>query len=131
MTPKADPVAELLCAAGARTPAPDERARRVEAAVRLEWQDVVEKRSGRRRAAWIAVSCLTSAALIALGLHAHVGPASPVERAEPVSYARPRYVAHVEPPQRPGSYFRMNNEDRPPDRGVPRHMLASYSEPMR
>ena len=126
MTHEADPVAELLRGAGARTAAPDERARRVEAAVRLEWQDVVQKRSGRRRAAWIAASCLTSAALIGLVLHAHVGEATP-EQAPPVQYRRPAYAAQVDSTGARGAYFRLNNEDRPADRGVPRHMLVTYS----
>jgi hypothetical protein len=73
MTHNTDPLADLLRAAGPRETAPAERARRVEAAVRLEWQDVVQTRLGRKRAAWIAASCLTSAALIALVLHAHAG----------------------------------------------------------
>ena len=30
-------------------------------------------------------------------------------------------------PRDSGSYFRASDEDRPPDRGVPRHVLASYS----
>jgi len=127
MTRKPDPVAELLRAAGPRSAAPADRARRVEAAVRLEWHDAVQQRIGRRRAAWIAASCLTSAALIALVLHAHVGQAAPEKAAAPMAYPRPSYVAYVDGPQDHGSYFRMNNEDRPPDRGVPRHMLVSYS----
>ncbi len=125
MTHNSDPVAELLRAAGARTVAPDERARRVEAVVRLEWQHVVQTRSGRRRAAWIAASCLTGAALIALVLHAHVGQTTP-EQAAP-AYGRPAYAAHADPAERHGAYFRLNNEDRPADRGVPRHRLVSYS----
>jgi hypothetical protein len=124
MTHNADPLEQLLRAAGPRATAPAERARRVEAAVRLEWQDAVKKRHDRRRAAWIAASCLTSAALIALALHAHVGQAVPQT---PVSLPGPAYAAHEPAPRRHGSYFRANNEDRPPDRGVPRHVLASYS----
>jgi hypothetical protein len=123
MTHNADPLEQLLRAAGPRATAPADRARRVEAAVRLEWQDAVKKRHGRRRAAWIAASCLTSAALIALALHGHVGQSVPQT---PVSLPGPSYAA--QPVQREhGSYFRANNEDRPPDRGVPRHVLASYS----
>jgi hypothetical protein len=124
MTHNADPLEQLLRAAGPRATAPADRARRVETAVRLEWQDAVKKRHGRRRAAWIAASCLTSAALIALALHGHVG--QPVPQA-PVSLPGPAYAAHESAPRSHGSYFRANNEDRPPDRGVPRHVLASYS----
>jgi hypothetical protein len=121
-----DPVAELLRSAGPRQAAPDERARRVEAAVRLEWQDVVQKRIGQRRAAWIAASCLTSAALIALVLHAHVGQVAPEAAAAPSSYPRQAYAARTKD-SNPGAYFRVNNEDRPPDRGVPRHVLVTYT----
>ena len=124
MTHNADPLEQLLRTAGPRATAPADRARRVEAAVRLEWQDAVRKRHGRRRAAWIAASCLTSAALIAFALHAHVGQAVPQT---PVSLPGPAYAAHESAPRSHGSYFRANNEDRPPDRGVPRHVLASYS----
>ncbi len=131
MTHNPDLVAELLRSAGPRSVAPDDRARRVEAAVRLEWQETVQKRAGLRRAAWIAASCLTSAALIALGLHAHVGQVAPEKSTARASYSRPSYVTHADMPQNHGSYFRMDNEDRPPDRGVPRHMLASYSGPTR
>jgi hypothetical protein len=106
--------------------APAERARRVEAAVRLEWHDVVEKRLGRRRAAWIAASCLTSAALIALVLHAHVGPVAPEAATAPSSHPRQPYAARTADSNH-GAYFRVNNDDRPPDRGVPRHVLASYT----
>jgi hypothetical protein len=127
MTPKLDPVAELLRVAGPRATAPADRARRVEAVVRLEWQDVVQRRLGRRRAAWIAASCLTSAALIALLLHVHVGQVAPQAAAAPVSTARPAQAETRPSPRGNGSYFRANNEDRPPDRGVPRHVLASYS----
>jgi hypothetical protein len=124
MTHNADPLEQLLRAAGPRATAPAERARRVEAAVRVEWEDAVKKRRGRRRAAWIAASCLTSAALIALALHAHAGPPVPQT---PVSLPGPAYAGHESTPRSHGSYFRANNEDRPPDRGVPRHVLASYS----
>jgi hypothetical protein len=124
MTHNPDPLAALLRAAGPREIAPAERARRVEAAVRLEWQDAVQKRLGRRRAAWIAASCLTSAALIALVLHAHVQQVAPETAAAPSH--RP-YAARTADVQTPGAYFRVNNEDRPPDRGVPRHVLATYS----
>ncbi len=51
MTHNPDPLEELLRSAGPRPTAPADRARRVEAAVRLEWQDAVQKRLGRRRAA--------------------------------------------------------------------------------
>lgn len=128
MTHNADPLEQLLRAAGPRATAPADRARRVEAAVRLEWQDAVKQRHGRRRAAWIAASCLTSAALIALALHAHVGQAVPQT---PVSLPGPAYAAQEPGPRSHGAYFRANNEDRPPDRGVPRHVLASYSRETR
>ena len=65
----------------------------------LEWQDAVKKRQGRRRAAWIAVSCLTSAALIALALHGHVGQSGPQT---PVSVAGPRVRAHESAPRSHG-----------------------------
>jgi hypothetical protein len=102
------------------------RATRVEAAVRLEWQEVVQKRLGRRRAVWIAACCLTSAALIALVLHAHVNPPAPATAAAR-PYSRPSYAIRSAEPQSHGSYFRANNEDRPPDRGVPRSLLVSYT----
>jgi len=124
MMHNADPLEQLLRAAGPRATAPADRARRVEAVVRLEWQDAVKRRHGRRRAAWIAASCLTSAALLALVLHAHVGQAVPQA---PVSLPFPAYAAHEAAPRGHGSFFRANNEDRPPDRGVPRHVLVSYS----
>jgi hypothetical protein len=127
MTRNPDPVAALLRAAGARATVPAERARRVEAAVRLEWQDLVQKRRGRRRAAWIAASCLTSAALIALMLHAHVGQVAPEVAVTPQNHPRRAYVTPAVDMPAHGAYFRVNNEDRPPDRGVPRHLLASYS----
>jgi hypothetical protein len=126
MAPDTDPLAELLKAAGPREAAPDERASRVEAAVRLEWQDVVQKRIGQRRAAWIAASCLTSAALIALVLHAHVGQVAP-ETASIPSRHRGQSAAARTSDAPHGAYFRVNNEDRPPDRGVPRHLLVTYT----
>jgi hypothetical protein len=119
-----DPLEELLQSAGPRPVAPADRARRVEAAVRLEWQDAVQKRIGRRRAAWIAVTCLTSAAVIALVLHAHVPPQA-VAAPEPLP--RPIHASYDNAPRRSGSYFRANNDDRPADRGVQRHVLASYT----
>jgi hypothetical protein len=130
MTPRPDPVAALISAAGPREIAPADRARRVEAAVRLEWQDVVQKRLGRRRAAWIAASCLTSAALIALVLHVHVGTVT-ADPAASSSYVRPQNVVRTLGTHTPGAYFRVDHEDRPPDRGVPRHALASYSSMVR
>jgi hypothetical protein len=129
MTHNADPVADLLRRAGPRETAPAERARRVEAAVRVEWQDVVQKRLGQRRAAWIAAGCLTSAALIALVLHAHVGQAAPESAAASSPYPAQPDVTRTARSQYEGSYFRVNNEDRPPDRGVPRHVLVTYSWP--
>lgn len=125
MAPNMDPVAELLRRAGPREIAPADRARRVERAVRLEWQDVVQQRRGRRRAAWIAASCLTSAAVIALVLHAHVGQAPPDAAADAVDPRPPLSAGTAS--SNPGAYFRVNNEDRPPDRGVPRHVLVSYT----
>ncbi len=129
MTRDPDVVAELLRSAGPRAAAPGDRAQRVEAAVRLEWKDAVKKRAGRRRAGWFAATCLTSAALIAMVLHGHVGPAVPEETARP--YSPPPVAAHVDDPRIHGAYFRGSNEDRPADHGVPRHVLASYSEPAR
>src|SRR5262245_61439454 len=109
MTHNPDPLEELLRSAGLRPAAPADRAQRVEAAVRLEWQDVVQKRVGRRHAAWIAVTCLTSAALIALVLHAHV-PAQAV--VAPSTASRPIHAAYTGAPRNTGSYFRATNEDR-------------------
>jgi hypothetical protein len=94
--------------------------------VRLEWQDAVQKRVGRRRAAWIAASCLTSAALIALVLHAHTGQASTGAAVTNAPYQRPLVMRSASSAGH-GSYFRANNEDRPPDRGVPRHVLVTYA----
>lgn len=125
MTHKPDPLAQLLRSAGPRATAPADRTRRVEMAVRSEWQDAVQKRLGRRRAAWIAVSCLTSVALIALVLHAHVGQVAPQSTVAPVSPLA--YSARSAAPRDNGAYFRANNEDRPPDRGLPRHVLVHYT----
>ena len=83
-----------------------DRARRIEVVVRLEWQDAVQKRLGRRRAAWIAASCVTSAAVIALMLHAHVGQVAPHATVSPLSQ-RPAYAARVAAPRGHGSYFRV------------------------
>lgn len=126
MTHNSDLLEELLRAAGPRTATPEERARRVEAAVRLEWQEAVQTRLGRRRAAWVAASCLTSAALIALVLHAHAGQIEP-QNAAALTVPQPSYVSRVAAPHGTGSYFRLSNEDRAPDLGLPRHVLASYS----
>jgi hypothetical protein len=131
MTPNPDPVAALLRTAGPRADAPVERARRVEAAVRLEWQDVVRKRRSRRRAAWVAASCLTSAALMAVMFHAHVGQVAQDEAVGRPASSGPAYVAREVDATAHGAYFRVNNDDRPPDRGVPRHVLASYSQESR
>ena len=131
MSRNPDPVAALLRAAGPRADAPSERARRVEAAVRLEWQGVVQKRRGRRRAGWVAASCLTSAALMALMFHAHVGQPAPEDPVRRPASSRPAYVLRDGDAPAHGAYFRVNNEDRPPDRGVPRHVLASYSQESR
>jgi len=116
MTEKADPVAGLPQSAGTRATASADRARRIEAAVRLEWQDVVQKRIGRRRAALIAASCLTCAALIALILHTHVRETAPEAAAVP---------------RRDGHYLRINDENRPLNRRAPHHMLLSYAGPSR
>ena len=128
MTREPDSLEALLRAAGPRTAAPGERARRVEVAVRLEWRDAVEKRMGRRRAAWIAASCVTSAAVIALFLHAHTPPVEPQVAAAPLSAPMPSYIptSRVAAPRDNGSYFRLSNEDRAPDLGLPRRVLASY-----
>lgn len=124
MTHNPDPLEDLLRSAGPRPAAPADRARRVEAAVRLEWQDAVQKRIGRRRAAVIAVTCLASAALIALVLHAHVPPQAV---AAPGPLQRPIHASYDTAPRYSGSSFRANNDDRPADRGVQRHVLASYT----
>jgi hypothetical protein len=124
MSPDVDRLADLLKAAGPRAGVPGERALRVELTVRLEWKNVVERRKGRRRAAWVAATCLTSAALIALVLHTHAhAPADPaldiaVRQERPGSTARP---------QERGPYFRATDDARPADRGLPRHVLASYA----
>jgi hypothetical protein len=103
MTHNADPLAQLLRSAGPRATAPADRARRVETAVRIEWEDAVRKRLGRRRAAWIAVSCLTSAALIALVLHAHIGQVAPQGTVAPLSAPAPAYTAQSSAPRDNGS----------------------------
>jgi hypothetical protein len=126
MTHNRDPIEDLLRSAGPRPVAPADCARRVEAAVRLEWQHAVQKRMGRRRAALIAVSGLTSAAVIALVLHAHV-PQVPQQATLAPPAAQSSKPVHVATPRHGGSYFRANDEDRRPDRGVTRHVLASYS----
>jgi hypothetical protein len=123
-------VEALLGAAGPRPLAPDDSARRIEVVVRLEWQDTVQKRPGRRRATWIAVSGITSAAVIALVLHAHVGQVAPHATVSPL-LQRPVYASRVAAPRGDGSYFRVDNEDRPPDRGLPRRVLASYIQETR
>ena len=124
MSPDVDRLADLLKAAGPRANVPRERALRVELSVRLEWKDVVERRKGRRRAAWLAATCLTSAALIALVLHTHAhGPAAP-----PSGIAiRRELPARIAQPQERSPFFRATDEARPPDRGLPRHVLASYA----
>jgi hypothetical protein len=127
MTPDSDSLEELLRASGPRAAVPLDRALRVEAALRLEWQDAVQKRVGRRRGAWIAASCLTSAALIALVLHAHVGQVEPQAAAVPLSTPGPSHTSRTPSPRDTGSYFRLSNEDRAPDLGLPRHVLASYT----
>jgi hypothetical protein len=127
MTRNSDSLEELLRAAGPRAAIPLERSRRVEASVRLEWQDAVQKRVGRRRAGWIAASCLASAAAIALVLHAHAGQGEPPATAAPRLTPVPSYTAHTPAPRDTGSYFRLSNEDRAPDLGLPRHVLASYT----
>jgi len=71
------------------------RARRVEAMVRREWQDVVQQRRGRRRAVWLAASCLTSAALIALVLHTHARPPSSDSAVSPIAVTDPSVPRHV------------------------------------
>jgi hypothetical protein len=130
MTHNPDPLEELLRAAGSRAAAPGDRARRIEAAVRVEWQNAAQRRLGRRRAAWIAASCLTGAALMALVLHTHGGQVAPQVAAAPLSAPRPTYASHAAP-RGHGSYFRANDENRPPDRGLPRHVLASYTQETR
>ena len=127
MTHNPDPLEELLRSARPRSTAPADRARRVEAAVRLEWQDAVQKRIGRRRAALIAVSCLTSAAVIALVLHAHVVQAPPQAAIASPPVSQTTHTVYGGAPRHSGSYFRASDEDRRPDRGVTRHVLASYS----
>ena len=127
MSHNPDPLAQLLRSAGPRPAVPADRARRVEAAVRLEWQDVVQKRIGRRRAALIAVSCLTSAAIIALVLHAHVVHVPAEALAAPAIVPRAVQTTYAGAHGNSGSYFRANDDDRPGDRGVQRHVLASYT----
>jgi hypothetical protein len=131
MTPRADAVADLRCEAGPRATAPADRAQRVEAAVRVEWQGAVQKRARRRRARWVAASCVTSAALIAFLLHAHHGQGAAEMSDAHIAYSHPSYVVRTDVPQNRGAYFRLSNDDRPPDRGVPRHRLVSYSGQVR
>ena len=126
MSHNPDPLGQLLRSAGLRPPAPDDRARRVEGAVRLEWQDVVQRRVGRRRAGLIAVSCVTTAAIIALVLHAHAVHV-PEAVAAPVIVPRTAQTTYAGAHGKSGSYLRANDEDRPADRGVQRHVLASYT----
>ena len=130
MTDNSDVVEAMLRAAGPRPPAPGDSARRIEVVIRLEWQDAVRKRLGRRRAAWIAASCVTSAAVIALMLHAHVGQVAQDATVSTLSQ-RPVYASRVAAPRGDGSYFRVDKEDRPPDRGLPRRVLASYIQETR
>jgi hypothetical protein len=108
-----------------RTAPASERVRRVEAAVRLEWQDAVQKRVGRRRATWIAASCLVSAALIALVLHAHVRPLAP--HSTGLSSRAPRPAAGSASSHENAVYFRASNANRLTDRGLPRLVLARYT----
>lgn len=123
MRPNVDPLGELLRAAGPRVAVPAERARRVEAAVRREWQDLVQQRTGRRRAAWIAASGVIGAALILLVLHTHArSPTNTATSAGTLAAPVPAAVPHEH-----GAYFRATDENRPPDRGLPRHVLASYA----
>ena len=70
------------------------------------------------------------AALIALVLHAHAGQTAPESAAASSSYTPEPHAARTRS-QNQGSYFRLNNEDRPPDQGVPRHVLVTYSWPTR
>jgi hypothetical protein len=127
MSHNADPVKGPVRAAGSGSAAPEDRARRVEAAVRVEWECAVQKRVGRRRAAWIATGCLTSAALIALALHAHVSRVDPQVAASPVSVQRPAHASDRISSRERGSYLRANDDDGPTDRGLPRRLLASYT----
>ncbi len=127
MTHESDSLEDLLRRARTRTAVPADRAQRVEAAVRLEWRDAVQSHTGRRRAAWIAASCLTSAALIALVLHAHVGQVESQAEAAPLPVPRTAYTSGAVRPRDTGSYFRSSNEDRSPDPGLPRHVLAGYT----
>jgi hypothetical protein len=63
--------------------------------------------------------------------HAHVGQRAPEEAVTRPAYSRPAYARSGVDVHAHGAYFRMNNEDRPPDRGMPRHVLASYSQESR
>jgi hypothetical protein len=127
MTRNPQPPAELTAPAEAPQNALDGCASRVEAAVRREWRDVVETRLGRRRAAWIAASTLATAAVIALILHGHAEHVPPQTAERPASGERPAYAQRVPDSRRHGSYFRASNDDRPPDRGLPRQVLVSYT----
>jgi hypothetical protein len=122
-----DPLAELLRAAGPRVGVPAERARRVEHAVRAEWQDVVKRRSARRRATLAAIAGLASAVAIALGFQTHVHPGAERTAAGPPVLVQTHPVAETPRPRYDGSYYRASGEDRMPDRGLPRHVLASYA----
>jgi len=131
MTHNPDRVAKLFGAAGHRGAESADCSDRVEAAVRLEWQQVVQARIGRRRAGWIVASCLTSVALIALVLHAHGGQTTVPASAEAAPHTRPASPARTGASRDHGPYFRAYNEDRQPDRGIPRHVMASYSRETR
>jgi hypothetical protein len=64
---------------------------------------------------------------MALTLHAHVGQVAPQGTVTPLSMPRRADRVRSTVPHDAGSYFRANNDDRPADRGVPRHVLAHYT----
>jgi hypothetical protein len=126
-----DSVAELLRGAGPRADAPADRACRVRSAVRAEWQTMVRRRTGRRRAKWLVAGGLASAAIVIVIVQALSRPADgELARAkpDPAAAMESQVVAVAEPRhQHEGARFRATDEDRTPDGGLPRRVLANYS----
>jgi hypothetical protein len=128
---KSDSVAELLRGAGPRAEAPADRACRVRSAVHAEWQTVVHQRTGRRRATWLVTGGLACAAIVIVIVQALSGPADgEIARAKPdPAPAMESHVITVAEPghQHEGARFRATDEERAPDGGLPRRVLANYS----
>jgi hypothetical protein len=144
-------LAELLRSAGPREDAPSERARRVELAVRAEWQAVVRHKHLRTRARWFAASGLATAAAVTLFVQATQWPAGgylastaqagaastfvavhdvappsaefPAEDVVP-GFSRARMASR---PRRGASTSAPADSDRAPDGGLPRRILVNYT----